>query len=361
MLDVCAALPRLPEEITAEWLTGAFRTRYPGITVEELGITGIVWGSATKVLLEATYSGGQGERPPSRLCLKAGLDRRLDKVADDAIHTLEARFYGELRDLFETSAPRSYYAATDETGKQGLIVLEDLAAQDVRFVDPGDALAVDQVASGLRKQAVWHAATWGKSAGDLPGVSVGSIMRQAAKMFFREDYWDSYFARADVPRYPEKLQDPAVLYRAFKAMWTEDDVSTHCFQHGDAHAGNTFIRPGDDVGFVDWQCFCFGPWSYDVAYFISGALTVADRRAHEEALLRYYLEELAAAGGPRLDFDGAWPDYVRHLVQGLTWTMTPAVMQPVERTRVMSERHVAAVEDHDAVFGRNKLGVRSGR
>ncbi|WP_216893149.1 phosphotransferase [Nocardia alni] len=359
MLDVTASLPRSPEELTAEWLTGALRTRCPGIVVEELDITGIVWGAATKVLLEASYS-GVADTPPRRLCVKAGLDRRLDRVADDAIHTHEARFYGELCRLFDTSAPRSYYAAVDVSGRHGLIILEDLAAQGVRFVDAGEALTVDQVASGLGKQAAWHAATWGAKAGDLPGVAVGSITRQAAKMFFREDYWNDYFASDDAPRYPPRLQDPALLYRAFKSMWVADDAMTHCFQHGDAHAGNTFVRPGDDLGFVDWQTFCLGPWSDDVAYFVSGALSVADRRDREQDLLRHYLAELASAGGPRIDFDDAWPEYVRHLVHGLIWTMTPTVMQPVERTRAISERYVTAVEDHDAVFGRGEPLHRPG-
>ena len=351
MLDVSASLPSSPEGITAEWLGRVLGTRFPAVTVEKLRISRILWGTATKVLLDVTYAGRPGGPVPTNLCLKAGLDDRLQKVSSDAIHAMEARFYGQLRDRLDTPAPRSYYASVDEAGRTGLVILEDLTAAGCRFVEPGDVLTPDQVACGLGHQARWHAATWGTTPADLPGVKVGSMTRKAAKLFFREDYWDAHFAQEDVPRYPQHLQDPHTLYQAFQALWAYDDGVVHCFQHGDAHLGNAFVRPGGDLGFVDWQCYCLGPWSYDVAYFISGALTISDRRAHEAGLLRYYLDQLALAGGPRISFDDAWRDYVRHLVHGLIWTMTPKVMQPAERSRVMSDRHVAAVEDHGVITG----------
>ncbi|MFT4081135.1 MAG: phosphotransferase [Nocardioides sp.] len=361
MLDTSSALPSTPDEITPAWLAHALSIEHPGITVTSLETTRIIWGAATKVMLEVTYAGPGADELPRQLCVKAGLDRRLDAVSDDAIHLTEALFYGDLRHRFETSAPRSYYAATDAEGRTGLIILEDLAAQGAVFVDPGEALTPDQVADGLTHQATWHAVTWGATPETLPGVRVGSITRQAAKLFFRQDYWDRHFAQPEVPHYPDRLDDPELLKRVFRGLWAHDDARVHCFLHGDAHVGNTYLRAGGGLGFIDWQCYGLGPWSYDVAYFVSGALTVADRRASEIDLLRHYLDVLAAQGGPRLDFDEAWRDYANHLVHGLIWTMTPTLMQPIERTQTMSERHVTAVEDHDAVFGSGLLGAASAR
>lgn len=361
MLHVSASLPNTPDDVTPAWLTAALRTERPRVCVDSLEITSIVWGAATKVLLEATYSGADAEGLPRRLCVKAGLDERLAKVSNDAIHLLEARFYGDLRHRFATSAPRSYYAGVDAEGGSGLVVLEDLGAVGARFVNAGEALTVDQVAQGLRRQAGWHAATWGSTPADLPGVRVGSMTRRAAKLFYGERYWTEHFARGDAPRYPAGLDDPALLYRAFQELWRADDAAVHCLQHGDAHVGNTYLRADGTLGFIDWQTYCLGPWAYDVAYFISGALTVADRRAYETDLLQVYLDHLELAGGPRIGIDTAWPAYVAHLVHGLIWTMTPPVMQPIERTQAMSERHVAAVIDHDAIFGRNERGVPSAR
>ncbi|OOL33062.1 hypothetical protein GQ85_03550 [Rhodococcus rhodochrous] len=234
MLDVSASLPSSPEEITSEWLTRVLRTRNPSLQVENLEIKKIIWGTATKVLLEATYSGESDTTVSRNLCIKGGLDRRLDEVSNDAIHTMEARFYGQLRHLFESSAPESYYAGINEVGDKGLVILEDIGVTGSTFVEPGDILTVEQVAKGLAHQAKWHAATWGKTAADLPGVGVGSITRKAAKFFFREKYWNSHFAKEGAPQYPAELQDPELLYASLKSLWAADDAAVHALQHGDA-------------------------------------------------------------------------------------------------------------------------------
>src|SRR5437588_24472 len=58
---------------------------------------------------------------------------------------------------------------------------------------------------------------------------------------------------------------------------------------------------------------------------------------------------LAANGGPDLDVDEQWASYRRHCLHGLLWSVTPAWMQPAGRCRAMTERYVAAIEDHDSI------------
>ncbi|WP_139342216.1 MULTISPECIES: DUF1679 domain-containing protein [Protofrankia] len=48
--------------------------------------------------------------------------------------------------------------------------------------------------------------------------------------------------------------------------------------------GNTYVVPGEGRRFLDWQTVCPAPWSEDVNYFLTGALTVEDRRKHEVEL-----------------------------------------------------------------------------
>ena len=50
--------------------------------------------------------------------------------------------------------------------------------------------------------------------------------------------------------------------------------------HGDPHVGNTFYERDGRPGFLDWQTTMIGPSTHDVVYFIVGAMTVEDRRAH---------------------------------------------------------------------------------
>ena len=65
--------------------------------------------------------------------------------------------------------------------------------------------------------------------------------------------------------------------------------------HGDAHIGNTYVLPGGDVGFLDWQVTRRGNWSQDVGYFLMGAMTEEDRRAHEFTLVDDYFGALDAS------------------------------------------------------------------
>jgi Phosphotransferase enzyme family len=47
-------------------------------------------------------------------------------------------------------------------------------------------------------------------------------------------------------------------------------TSPQTFLHGDAHIGNTYVLPDNDVGFLDWQVVRRGNWSVDVGYFLQG-------------------------------------------------------------------------------------------
>lgn len=68
-------------------------------------------------------------------------------------------------------------------------------------------------------------------------------------------------------------------------------------------------------------------------------------REHQEELLRGYLTNLAANGGPTLRYGEAFDAYRRSSLHGTFWALTPPQMQPIERVSVMAERHVAAVVD----------------
>ena len=65
------------------------------------------------------------------------------------------------------------------------------------------------------------------------------------------------------------------------------------FLHSDVHIGNWYQSGLGRMGLCDWQCPSRGHWSRDVAYAISAALTVENRRSWERDLLARYLERLA--------------------------------------------------------------------
>jgi hypothetical protein len=106
------------------------------------------------------------------------------------------------------------------------------------------------------------------------------------------------------------------------------------------------------MGLCDWQCVSIGCWARDLAYAVSATLTVEDRRAWEQDLLRHYLARLAADAKVEIPFDEAWRLYRQQMPAALLmWTVTlvhsPLMpdMQPREVSMEMITRITNAIHD----------------
>lgn len=345
-------LPITIEELTPRWLTDALRHRHPEIEVTHAEQSGVMWGSATKVFLRVQYADAPGsDGPPEALCVKGGFDERVRealKGVNDAGNQMEAQFFADLAARVDAPLPSCWYAGS-EPG-QGVMIFEDLRDAGVTFGDPTQPWGTDEVASALELLARLHSSSWAVGFDDVPWLEVGSsTVRQAAAVLFSEQHWESHFARPEAPKLPGSVADRERDLQGYAALWAHDDAAAHCLCHGDAHLGNTYIdRDGHPV-FLDWATSCLAPWSYDVAYFMTGALTVADRRAHERELLDHYLDTLTGHDGPAVDAHDAWLDYRRHQMHGLIWATLPSVLQSAENMSAMAERYVAAIDDHETL------------
>jgi aminoglycoside phosphotransferase (APT) family kinase protein len=86
--------------------------------------------------------------------------------------------------------------------------------------------------------------------------------------------------------------------------WTSGTLT---LVHGDSHLGNHFLH-GDEAGMLDWQAAQWGKGIRDVQYFLTDSLPADVLAAHEEELVRYYIEAVAA-NGVELDFEETWYQY----------------------------------------------------
>ena len=77
--------------------------------------------------------------------------------------------------------------------------------------------------------------------------------------------------------------------------------------HGDSHLGNFFVD-GDNMGMLDWQAVHWGKGVRDVQYFLIDSLPLEILQEHEQDLLQYYVDRLAAYG-VELAFEEAWQQY----------------------------------------------------
>lgn len=136
--------------------------------------------------------------------------------------------------------------------------------------------------------------------------------------------------------------------------------------HSDVHSRNWYLTPDGGMGLYDWQLLSRGSWAMDVAYALSSALTVDDRRAWERELVALYTDRLHAAGGPDIPFDEAWLAYRQQPFHGLVFwlytigagRMQPA-MQPDEVSLANLERMTNMIVDLESFAALHQSAKRT--
>jgi hypothetical protein len=343
------ALPSKVDEITPAWLTHALRSGGADVEVAALDVTEVAASSTTKIFVRASYAADldDNDAPSAELVVKGVFDAMpIPEVT--ALAQLEVSFYTNLAPQLSIPSLRCRYAGSDEG--QGIVIFDNASKVGTRFSEVADSWTPDQVARALEVQAAWHAATWNTPRDRFSWlVSGNQVLRGFMGIFLREPHWSTHLADPDTAQLPAEMQDPQRVRRVVNAMWRFGSEQTQCLSHGDPHIGNTFIDRTGSPGFYDWQTFCLAPSLDDVCYFMTGALTIEDRRINERELVNVYLEALTGHGGPRIAFDDAWKSYRIHQAHGFAWALIPGSYQPVEASVPMAKRHLAAILDHDTL------------
>jgi aminoglycoside phosphotransferase (APT) family kinase protein len=241
-------------------------------------------GTNRRARLELTYSAGSG---PATVFAKAVDPAHADLVA------LTSGLFHEPR-LFSSGVvlpldhPTVYAALIDEERSDFLMIMEDVVA---RGGDPRDStrpMTVEQVANGVRGLARLHSAYWGDRLTANPALGwvepfvAFEGMQYAPLHIARERLGDT--VSAEILRLTGEQLFIDIWSRYIGTLTT----SPQTLLHGDPHIGNTYVLPGDDVGFLDWQMARRGNWSLDLGYFLQGALTIDERRRSERELLDEY-------------------------------------------------------------------------
>ncbi|OHV63322.1 phosphotransferase [Pseudofrankia sp. BMG5.36] len=334
-------------EVTSAWFTAVLAESCPGAVVEDAILVARDDGTNRRARFDLTYAAGSG---PDRVFLKAeGVHR--------AVHARNGNLFNE-PDLFDSGVPipvdhpRSYRVIIDRPGLDYLIVMEDVTR---RGGDPRDStrpMTVDQVANGLRGLARLHSRYWGFSA--ATELDLAWVQTWAPTEGFQAGL-RTYTPRG-LERGAGRLPGAVTAYDGdghvdvwarYVATLSRGPVT---LLHADAHIGNTYVLPGDDVGFLDWQVVRRGAWPQDVGYFLVGSLTVEDRRRAEADLLKEYLTALDVPDATRPSFDDAWLQYRASAAYGLTiWLSTLGTdgYQSQEISLTLAERYAAAYVDLD--------------
>lgn len=345
-------------EVTPQWLTAAISASHPGVRVDDVEVLLVDDGTNRRSRIGVTYADGDG---PSTFFLKASDPDHAEISARSGGLLGEPQLFRSGVDL-PIEHPAVHCALVDEPALSYVMVMEDVVGNGG---DPRDAtrpLTPEQAADGVAGLARLHARFWGRRLAEAPGLG------------FVEPFAAWFDMARGIDAGTERLGDlvPAAVSglggEAIDATWRRYVAGVAggptTLIHGDAHIGNTYTRPGDRLGFLDWQVVHSGDHCLDLGYFLQGALTVEDRRTHEDALVEHYLDSLALPDDEVPDRNDVWLRYRASAAHGLTlWLATAASnWQRPEVSAALSERYAVAFCDLETAAAAAALqsGIETG-
>lgn len=347
---------------TVDGVTPAWCSRILKAPVSDLKLLNVRHGSSSTLVVQLEYGPSVNRSSfPDRIFFKGGFNPQLIAIAPSLLDTYrrEAEFYHYISPMLISSGmrlPKTWYSGIDSASGQGIVVLEDLAAQGCSFGTPSETWPVDRVLRGVEQLAILHAKTW-KCAKDSRykwlkannGGLRGIILELTKPGPFNAVAPKNLEVMG--PDFDKSiLLDSGRIITAFKKLW-ESDASGHldCFIHGDPHIDNAYMTASGEPGFLDWQAASNGNCFHDVSYFVTSALTVEDRRASEEQIVKHYLQRLGRLGGPQVDWETGWYEYKKHLFHGYVLALTQPGMQSQENIRALVGRYISAIVDHSVI------------
>lgn len=360
---VARAADELPisfESITDEWLTAVLCAHVPGAKVVRHTLGGPDNGSSNRRKIYVDYNqAGEDAGLPKALFCKATheLANRIVLGVSGGARG-EVNFYNQIRPMLDIEAPTSYFAKLDDESFNSIIMLGDLSDEAQEFCNHHTNMTEARAASQMRLLGKLHGSCYSDP-----------VLRERIKKFvtFRE-FWnrslDFGFKDGCIAGFKEAEEViPGRLFKREGEIWdaTETaldqlDALPHTLAHCDVHLKNWYVAGNGEMGLSDWQCCGRAHWGRDLAYTLGTALTVENRRKWERDMVVYYLDELAAHGGPRVDFETAFGYYRRQFLGALAyWTITlcpsPGIpdMQPRDITLEFIHRLTTAMDDLDTL------------
>jgi hypothetical protein len=343
-------LPITVEEVTAPWLTAALRTRTPGITVLSAELVDANLGTCSKLRYRLVLDeAGRAAGIPELIMVKGGFEEHARQLSQ--MHEREVIGYRDVYPHIPLPHPACFFAEYDAEQRQGIVIMEDLAARGVEFCHATRPQTHEQIARRLSALARFHSATWGSAElesggrwGHLPEFF--PVMQSFTDRVLAPEAWAEFIAAPRGAASSRKFHDRAWIVDAVERVKRYCTTLPHAVLHGDIHLGNLYIEPDGTPGFLDTLA-SKGPPLLEVSYHISASIDAADRRQSEGALVQHYLDEAERAGAAVPSFAEAMRQYAIFLLYGhFIWTTTRSHFQPEAVNTANAARVSAAMLDH---------------
>ncbi len=357
--------PGAVDDFTAEYLTallqsaghlgnGAVATVHHEPVGAGVGIVGQL------VRLRVTYHGDAGDLPASMVA----------KFPSPYPQTKDiAQFYGFYRTEVEcyrqaaagvlgVRTPRMLVAEVSDDDRDTVLLLDDLS--DLRMADQVHGASVSDAETLMDAAAALHVRWWNSpQLAELawlrpvnnPAYKAGQQQYQQVWPMFVERYGDvvASGSLAIGERHGSQIAD---YYD-----WVSEHRPT-TLAHTDFRLDNFFFddtagAANSGVVIIDWQLSVRSLGAQDVSYFLVQSMSIDDRRAHGERLLRRWHDALLAGGVTGYSWDDAVTDFRRCVLTQLPiGVIAPASMEPGnERGRTLMDaiatRNFQALVDYD--------------
>ena len=324
------SVPRDLHDVTPAWLTEALRA---GGALGDASVTGFSCdpiregkGFMSQVArLRLDYDDDSTSSPRSMVLKLPSTTPDLEMLAERLGHgRREVHFYEKVAGSGGLNAPRSYYCDIDPGSGRTVLLLEWLTG--ARQGDSVAGCTQEEALCSIDRMARFHAHWWNSSLTDsLDWIPTKDDESDTYQELYAEA-WSLFLAiagdfmpdgirrigerlAADLPRIKEMLSRPP-----------------RTVIHGDFRLDNCFFREEDgsiEPIVFDWEFCARGRGAYDVATFLSEALTPERRRAEEMGLLRAYHDALLSNGATGYSFQECLHDYRLSMLEVVVfWIVT---------------------------------------
>lgn len=354
---MAARFPVSADAVSAAWLTEVLRANGllpDGQAIDRFEATPVGLGfgqTGESARLTLHYSGPQsGRTAPASVFAKFATTDAVRRQASKGLglYRREINFYNVLKQAANVRSPACYFAEADDDGEFFALILEDFP--DHRPGDETVGLKPEEARLAIDLMTQLHGPYWGKmSQVDLAPLVMPSRDRYVGAWTEMESRFGEHVPD-QVRKVREQYLDAIVPLQA----WLVSEPCT--LGHGDLRLDNLlFGQDGrDPIVAVDWQAVRPSKGLKDFEYLICHCMSVEDRRANEQDLLRQYVERIRAFG---IDYslDDAREDYRKSMLYDFCTVIYIVGInintheRALRRKHALMERAVTAMLDWDVL------------